>query len=351
MQSATDFDKSKTNPGRIYTPPRSGILSVIPTKLVPYGELIRINNPVGFIYLYTSCATGTLMVECLRASFSPLQQMAWTNFLLLVGSILFRSAACSWNDTIDREIDKKVSRTCLRPLARGAISPASAHTCTSIFLVAFLASQSLIPVMDGRLRTPFCALYSTPFILAAVAYPFLKRITYYPQVLLGFIQFWGIIIAFPALGENLFSSRIYLAAAGYNALSVIVWTMLNDTIYGFQDLEDDINSGIKSLAVRAKDHPKYLFTALATMNILFLALTGVSMKAGQSYYVGLWIVTTLLGIVIWNVKLTDPQSCGWWFRIGCHSVGLATVCCFLSEYASRMLMDAWWNGSKARSSG
>ena len=111
--------------------------------------------------------------------------------------------------------------------------------------------------------------------------------------------------------------------------------MLNDTIYGFQDLEDDLKGGIKSLSVRSKDHPKLLFGVLATIQLATLAMTGLTIEAGLYYYVGLLVVAALLGIVIYEVDLGDPKSCAWWFQYGCHSVGVSTICCFLSEYIVR----------------
>lgn len=336
MAKTMGFEAKEVHRDNFHVAPHSGIFSVIPTKLVPYCELIRINKPVGFIYLYTSCASGTLLVECLSDQASSTFRLISTNIVLLVSAILFRSAACSWNDTIDQEIDQKVSRTRLRPLARGAISTNDAHKCTVLFLIGFLALQSTLSMMQGQMGAPVCAYYSTVFVVATGIYPFLKRITHYPQILLGFMQSWGIAIAFPAMGADLFTSKKHLTAASCKIISVMAWTMLNDTIYGFQDLEDDLKSGVKSLAVRTQDHPKILFGFLAATQVIALALTGFTIEAGIPYYVGLLAVLALLGVVICKVDLGDPENCGWWFQVGCHSVGIATVCCFLVEYVSRV---------------
>lgn len=169
-------------------PLEMGILAIVPARLAPYGELIRIQKPVGFIYLYTSCASGTLMVECLADSITPASRLIATNIVLFISSIAFRSAACSWNDTVDQEIDRMVTRTRLRPIARGALSSQDAHSCTAVFLMASLCLQSQLPIGHDQAGAALCVYYSTPFIAAAGAYPFLKRFTHYPQLLLGFMQ-------------------------------------------------------------------------------------------------------------------------------------------------------------------
>ena len=111
-----------------------GILSIVAARLVPYGELIRIEKPVGFIYLYASCAPGTLMVECLADSIRPASRLIATNNVLLISSITLRSAACSWNDTVDQEIDRKVTRTRLRPIAPARKGGTHGDSCNEVLV-------------------------------------------------------------------------------------------------------------------------------------------------------------------------------------------------------------------------
>lgn len=318
-----------------YAPPTSGILSALPPRLVPFGELIRIDKPVGIIYLYTPCATGTLLAASLSDPVTTPSRLLATNLILLLSSISFRSMACAWNDVADQGIDQDVERTRLRPIARGAVSTKAAHICTGILLLLSLALQSQLPVLSGQLKNLDCVYYSVPFILAAGIYPFLKRVTHYPQILLGFLNSWGVVQAFPALGQDLFDSQTHMAVAGYMMIYVITWTALNDTIYAFQDLNDDLKLGVKSMAVQHKNHAKVLFGGLAMIQVCSLLLVGIVAEAGLSYYAGVSVVLGLLSVVIRSVALNDPKSCAWWFQRGCHFVDAAFLCCFFGQYVGR----------------
>ena len=261
--------------------------------------------------------------------------LATANALLFIGSFLFRSAGCSWNDTADQFIDKCVSRTRFRPVARGAISTTAAHICTGSILLIFLALLSQLSSPGWQPKDLLGVYYSIPFLAATSIYPFLKRVTNYPQVLLGFMNSWGVALAFPALQVDLFASQTRLAAAGFTMMSVIIWSALNDTIYAFQDLRDDLKVNVKSMAVRHKDHAKLLFEGLAIIQVCFLLLVGATVEARPIFFIGVCVVFGLLNIVISRVSLNDPDSCAWWFQHGCHYVSMMTVCCFLSEYLLR----------------
>lgn len=335
MQARTTLQTRSSSPDWEYTPPNSGILSYLPTKVVPFGELTRIDKPVGVLYLYTQCASGTLLAASLSDPLITPRRLVATNVILLISSILFRGAACSWNDAADQSIDKNVVRTRLRPIARGAISTTAAHVCTGSLLLVAMAFQSQLPRLIGQSNNRFPVYYSIPFIVAAGIYPFLKRFTHYPQLLLGFMNSWGIVVAFPSLGLDLFTSETRAVAASWMIVSVISWTALNDTIYAHQDLNDDLKAGVKSMAVRHRNHVKRLFEGLAGIQVLALLLVAFVIEAGVVYYIGVLFVSGLLSVVIKNVDLDDPQSCAWWFQCGCHLVGVATVCSFLSEYIAR----------------
>ena len=316
--------------------PESGILYYLPARVVPFGELIRIEKPVGILHLYTQCVAGTLLAASLSDPVVAPSRLVATNILLFISSILYRGAACSWNDTADQEIDKKVLRTRLRPIARGAVSTTAAHVCTGSLLLTSLLLQSGIPTLTGQPKNLLCVYYSIPFIVAAGIYPFLKRVTHYPQVLLGFMLSWGSVVAFPSLNLSLFASGDRMAVASFMVISIVSWTALNDTIYAFQDLDDDLKTGVKSMAVRHEKHAKLLFGGLAIFQVLALLLIGLVAEAKVYYYIGICTVSGLLTVVIKDVDLEDPKSCAWWFQSGCHLVGIATITSFLSEYIVRL---------------
>lgn len=115
--------------------------------------------------------------------------------------------------------------------------------------------------------------------------------------------------------------------------SVIAWTALNDTIYAFQDLNDNMIIGVGSMAVRHNNkNAKLVSEGLAVTQVLALQLIGFMAKNGTTHYIGILIVSGLLSVVIGNVDLNDPKSCARWFQGGCHLVGVVTVCSFFSEY-------------------
>ena len=337
LQDETSHQTHSTSLENGYTSPTSGILSYLPVSAIPFGELTRLDKPVGVFYLYTQCASGTLLVALLVYPVVTLSRLLATNISLLISSALFRAAACSWNDTADREIDKKVSRTRLRPVARGAVSIAGAHACTGSLLFVATIFQSQLSRLSGQSQDFCCVYYSIPFIITATIYPFSKRVTHYPQLILGFMNSWGIWVAFPSLGINLFGSGARIAGAACMTVSVVSWTALNDTIYAFQDIEDDVKAKVKSMAIRHKYHAKLLFTRLAVVQVLALLLVGFVVKAGVMYYIGIFIVSILLRVIIKGVDLDEPKSCAWWFHGGCHMVGLATVCSLFIEYFVRAL--------------
>ena len=337
MQDEISHQTPSTSLGKGYTSPTSGILSHLPANVIPFGELIRLDKPVGVFYLYTQCASGTLLAALLAHPVVTPSHLVVTNILLLISSALFRAAACSWNDTADREIDKKVSRTRLRPVARGAVSTTAAHACTgSVFFVVMIL-QSQLPRLSGQSQNLRCVYYSIPFIIAAGVYPFSKRVTHYPQLILGFMMSWGIWVAFPSLGINLFTSGARVAGAACMTVSVVSWTALYDTIYAFQDIKDDLKADVKSMAIRHKNHAKLLFERLAVVQVLALLPVGYVAKAGLMYYIGILIVWTLLRVVIKGVDLDEPKSCAWWFHGGCHLVSVTMVCSLLIEYIVRFL--------------
>ena len=159
-----------------------------------------------------------------------------TNISLLISSALFHAAVCSWNNTSDRKIDKKVSRTRPRPVARGAVSTTAAHAYTGSLLFVAIILQSQLPRLNGQSQNLRCVYHSIPFVITAAIYPFSKRVTHYPQLILGLMISWGIWVAFSSWGIDLFTSEARIAGAACMTVSVVSWTSLNDTIYAFQDI-------------------------------------------------------------------------------------------------------------------
>ncbi|KAL8748941.1 MAG: hypothetical protein Q9199_007982 [Rusavskia elegans] len=173
-----EFPHTSAAPNDQYTPPRKGILSILPTACVPYAELMRLEKPAGLYAFYFPYIIGICYAACMRDSPPPLEHMLSLAGLFLVWCVILRGAACTWNDNTDQEFDRKVLRCRHRPIARGAVSTAQGHLFTAALGLAG------VPIL---LNLPAgCTYHALPVTILFMLYPFAKRVTYYPQVVLGF---------------------------------------------------------------------------------------------------------------------------------------------------------------------
>ncbi|KAH0194121.1 4-hydroxybenzoate polyprenyl transferase, partial [Aureobasidium melanogenum] len=313
-----------------YEPPKSGFLSYLPASFVPYAELIRIDKPVGTYYLLFPCVFSTLLAAPLASPITAPSTVLATSALFATGALVMRGAGCTINDLWDRNLDPKVSRTRLRPIARGAISPEAAIVYTGCQLLTGLAVL---------LQFPFeCFFYATPSLLLVSTYPLAKRVTNYPQAVLGLTFSWGAIMGFPALGVDLLSNHAALTAAACLYSSNIAWTILYDMIYAHQDIKDDAKAGIKSIALRHEKNTKAVLSGLAIVHTTLLAAAGAAIGAGPIFYIGTCggaLFTT--ANMIWRVRLSSVKNCWWWFRNGCWMTGGAITLGLTGEYLAHYL--------------
>lgn len=305
-----------------YVPPTTGLLSRLPPAWVPYAELARLDKPTGSYYLFFPCLFSTLLAAPLAGPASPVSVIG-TSLLFISGAIIMRGAGCAINDLWDRNLDPHVTRTRLRPIARRAITPFQGLVFTGSQLLAGLAVL---------LQFPFeCFWYATPSLLFVASYPLAKRVTYYPQFVLGLTFSWGAIMGFPALGVDLLANHAALTAAGCLYTSNIAWTVLYDMIYAHMDIKDDAKAGIKSIALKHDKETKQVLTGLAVAQIALLAGAGAAVGAGPAFFIGSCGGAALtLGYMIKKVNLKSVKDCWWWFVNGCWitggviSLGLAT---------------------------
>ncbi len=235
----------------------------LPRVLIPYAQLMRLDRP-GWELLLLPCWWGLALGQI--ASGGGLPDL-WKAFLFLIGAKIMRGAGCTLNDIVDRDIDSKVERTRMRPLPAGLISLRSAF----LFLAAQLL-LGLVILLQFNGLTIVTAIGS----LAIVAiYPFMKRITYWPQVVLGLAFNWGALLGWTSVHNSISLAPILLYLGG------ISWTLAYDTIYAHQDKDDDALIGVKSTALRFGD---------ATINWLafFFALALTLIDAS------LWLVSAPL---------------------------------------------------------
>ena len=225
----------------------------LPLTLIPYAQLMRLDRPIGWWLLLLPCWWGLALAQIAAGGGWP---DLWKALLFLIGAVVMRGAGCTLNDIVDRDIDDKVERTRMRPLPAGLISLNGAL----VFLGAQLLLGLLILVQFNRL-TIITAIAS----LAIVAvYPFMKRITYWPQVVLGFAFNWGALLGWTSIHNDFALPPLLLYLGG------ISWTLAYDTIYAHQDKDDDALIGVKSTALWLGDATIYwlvLFFGLALVLI------------------------------------------------------------------------------------
>ena len=239
-----------------------------------------------------------------------------------------RGAGCTINDLWDRNLDPLVSRTALRPLARRAITPRAALVFAGAQLLAGLGLLLQFP--------PACLYYGVPSLALVATYPLAKRVTHYPQVVLGLTFSWGAIMGFPALGVPLAADAVAAQAAALLYAACVAWTVLYDMIYAHMDVRDDRGAGIKSIALRHEKETKSVLTGLAVLQVGLLATAGATVGAGPAFFaLGCGSAAATLGTMIWRVDLKCVQDCWWWFRRGVWFTGGGIAFGMLAEYLSK----------------
>ena len=275
-------------------------------------ELTRLNKPIGFMLLFWPCSWGLAY-----AYFFNQELNLFINFFVLffIGSILMRSAGCIFNDIVDRKYDKRVERTKNRPIASGKISVKK-----SFLYVIILCAFALIVLLQFNILTIFLGMSS---MILAFTYPYMKRITYWPQLFLGLTFNWGIIMAWTAMGNQISIEIIVLYA------SAIFWTLGYDTIYGAQDMSDDEIIGLKSTSIKFKKNIKLFLTisySFSTLLILYLLKDIIKLNYSM-FFLALFIGTLIYQILKFN-KL-NAKKCLNLFKLN-NLTGLLLFLTFIS---------------------
>lgn len=260
----------------------------IPAAARPYLRLARLDRPIGTWLLLLPCWWSVALA-------SP----GWpdpTLFLLFaVGATVMRGAGCTLNDLLDRDFDARVARTATRPIASGAVSPAQALG----FLLLLLGAGFLVLVQFNRL-TVLLSIASLPVV---AVYPLMKRVTWWPQAVLGLAFNWGALVGWTAVRGTFDLPALVLYVAG------IFWTLGYDTIYAHQDKEDDALLGLKSSALKlgARTRP-WLFGFFAAA-VALIGLAGWIAQTGWPFYAGLAVAASHLGWQAATLHLDNPKDC------------------------------------------
>ena len=317
-----------------YAAPNKGFLSLLPPSWVPYAELMRAFPPVGTMLTYFPSLFGSLLAACMSRPVIDLKSLFVTNAVLLPAAFMLHAAGCSWNDIVDADLDRQVARTRSRPMARGAISPTNASIFTA-------AETSIWLAMLWQL-SPQCVLWATPLVGLVGLYPYAKRFTNYPQVLLGITLAWGTLIACVALGMDPLEIALQGSLREATALACVFmyyvfWMVMIDMIYAHQDLQDDIKAGIFSMAVRYRDSPKLVLSVVGAIQICLLIAVGPSMGFGARYMSSVGIGGSfVLSWLISSIDLNDTTQCWWWFRHGSLMMGSIIATSLFAEYMNRV---------------
>ena len=268
-------------------------------------ELTRLNKPIGYMLLFWPCLWGLTLVYDFN---NEIYTYAKYLIFFLLGSILMRSAGCIVNDIVDKKFDKKVERTKKRPIASEQVS-----TNLALIYTLVLCFFAFLILINFNLLTITLALVSIPL---AFTYPLMKRFTYWPQLFLGGIFNYGLILAWTSINNDisLVSIVFYLGA--------IFWTLGYDTIYGYQDIKDDEIIGVKSTSIKFKNNPKSFLILCYSFLLVSLIIVGALMNFSNIFYVSL--IIPLCHLFLYQVKslnIKQPESCLKIFKSN-NSIGL-----------------------------
>ena len=256
-------------------------------------DLTRLKKPIGFMLLFWPCAWGLTIAYDFKLN---LNNYFFYLSLFFLGAVLMRSAGCIANDILDRNFDKKVSRTKNRPIASGKIS-----VNLAIIYVLILCFLALLVLLNFNKFTIILALCSMPL---AFTYPLMKRFTYWPQLFLGITFNYGLV-----LGWTSIYSEINIAPVIFY-IGAIFWTLGYDTIYGFQDIKDDEIIGLKSTSIKFKNNPKIFLFLSYTIFFISLLFIGISMDLNNIYFLFLILIFSHLYILQINqLKTKDTVNC------------------------------------------
>jgi len=271
-------------------------------KIFDYLKLIRLNQPTGIWLLFIPCLVG-IALACEIAQNNVTFNLAKFILLFFIGSILMRSAGCIINDLFDQDFDQKVLRTKNRPLASKKISRHQAMIL--LFILLALAFIVLCQFNFATIVSGFLALF------LVITYPLMKRFFNVPQLYLGLTFNFGVIMASLALLNHI--SLVHLILY----LALIFWTLIYDTIYAFQDIEDDLRIGVKSSAITINNlfsNPKKILHLLNFLIFFDLLVVGILSKFNYEFFVMILLALSFMTFELNSCNLKNPQQCLKFFK-------------------------------------
>jgi len=277
--------------GRVADATGNWVDSLAPSYARPYLRLARLDRPIGSWLLLMPCVWSVGLAGMHNDRFPNL----WHIVLFFIGAFAMRGAGCTWNDLVDRDLDGRVERTRSRPIPSGQVTVMQA----TMFMVAQALIGFLVLIQFNR----FTVATGIASLMVVVVYPFMKRITYWPQIFLGLAFSWGALMGWPAAFGRLDWPAIVLY------IGSILWVIGYDTIYAHQDRDDDLLIGIKSTALLFGERTPTMLATFYAGAIVFIAAAGFMAGGGIIFTIGIVAFSAHLAWQVSRLDIDDPAHC------------------------------------------
>lgn len=263
----------------------------------PYLRLARLDRPIGSWLLLMPCWWSAALSAGIA---HRLDRLPLDLLLFFIGAFAMRGAGCTWNDITDRDLDAKVERTRSRPIPAGQVGVKAA--------LAFLVAQALVGLLVLLQFNRFAVATGIASLVIVAAYPFMKRITWWPQVVLGLAFSWGALMGFAVTFGRLDATAFVLYAGS------ICWVIAYDTIYAHQDAEDDALIGVKSTARLFAERTHEALVLFYGLSVVLIGTAFALAGAGLAAWIALALFAVQLGWQVRKLKIDDPALCLRLFR-------------------------------------
>ncbi len=279
------------NAGRVADATGNWVDGLAPAFARPYLRLARLDRPIGSWLLLMPCWWSVGLAGMHAGRFPSL----WHVVLFFIGAFAMRGAGCTWNDLVDRNLDGLVERTRSRPIPSGQVTVAQA--------AAFMALQALVGLVVLLQFNRFTVLCGLASLLVVVIYPFMKRVTYWPQIFLGLAFSWGALMGWPAAFGRLDWPALVLYAGS------ISWVIGYDTIYAHQDREDDLLVGIKSTALLFGESTRPMLASFYAGAVVLIGAAGIMAGGQWIFLVGLAAFAAHLAWQVTQLDIDNSAHC------------------------------------------
>jgi 4-hydroxybenzoate polyprenyltransferase len=284
------------SPGRVADATGNWVDGRAPAVTRPYLRLARLDRPIGSWLLLMPCWWSAGLAGMQAGQPPSLRHIV----LFFIGAFAMRGAGCTWNDLVDRDLDGLVERTRSRPIPSKQVTVAQA--------TVFLLAQALVGLLVLIQFNRFTVMVGLASLLVVAVYPFMKRVTYWPQIFLGLAFSWGALMGWPAAFGRLDAPALVLYAGS------IAWVIGYDTIYAHQDREDDLMIGIKSTALLFGERTPAMLAGFYAAAVVLIGAAGLMAGGGVIFALGLLAFAAHLAWQVMRIDIDDPAHCLKLFR-------------------------------------